>query len=101
MKVTKEHYEKLKQMFEEYEKNVPFIAQRIWWNVSQDDRVKDASMRYTWDWFWNSKAFAGTNNPQLKQKVETFLWNDDNVDYTDDHLTTAFKKILKEMGVGR
>lgn len=81
MKMTPEHYEKLKAMMMPMADRVP--GHRL--SLIADPRVKDMEMRVRWDWFWASKP----GDFVTKELYE----------YLDDrHIDTALKQIMKEIG---
>ena len=54
-------------------------------SLKSDPRVKDLNIRFAWDLFWGAK---------FKDNCR-YLYSYLN----DDHITTALKRIVKELGV--
>ena len=54
-------------------------------SLKSDPRVKDLNIRFAWDLFWGAKFKDNC------RYLYSYL--------TDDHITTALKRIVKELGV--
>jgi hypothetical protein len=91
MKVTKEHYELLKtQIYDAVKKNNQNLSHKDFvteWDKMYSDYTET---RKLWDLYWQS----GGN----KWKKIAFDGNTYGGDYKDSHITTAIKKIYKEIG---
>jgi len=88
MKISKEHYEHIKQAFQTLSVN---DNEKHWKHLKQakKDRtqyIKDIDMRFRWDCFWSRN---------LSEWVRTTLYP---IGINDDHIDTALKNIIKELG---
>lgn len=102
MKMTTEHYHAIKEKIKTSNNNIGYLLENY---VSRDPSiprikdVKDIQKRFRWDMFWNSRIkvcsemMMPTINEIMMQPHILFI----QADYTNDHIDTALKKIIKEL----
>jgi hypothetical protein len=79
MKMTNEHYNRLKTRMSNFK---PFIEKHRE-NIIKENKAQDIDKRLRWDIFYASKMHE--------------IYSYQEFDYTDNHIDTALKKIMKEI----
>lgn len=80
MKVTQDHFNRLKNLIEPLD-TPERRARYLSGDFPRADRVKDLAMRYRWDLYWE----MDWAEPELKFELS---------DYRDTHLDTALRRIV-------
>lgn len=86
MKIKDSHYNFLKEKITNIGVETILLHRKSLYN---DQRIKDLNKRVRWDCFWIA---ARTNREEL-DKLELYSY------LNDDHIDTALKKIMKEIGI--
>lgn len=89
MKIKTKHYNKLKSLIQDVvNKKTLKVVQDYKLSLKTDDRIKDLDTRFAFD-LYNATGIEGLN----------LVCNEIYKYANDDHLKTALKKIVKEIGV--
>jgi hypothetical protein len=84
MKMTSEHYAKLKELYAEQWTLIEHERREDW--LRHHTKPKDLQKRLRWDFFW--KIHSADRGP-LMQELYSYL--------DDTHIDTALKRIVKEV----
>jgi len=88
MKIKPEHYSKILAHFKRISEISDLKAYRE--KLKSDPRVQDLEKRLRWD-----ICYAGGSSTEFARLIRDEIYKYAN----DDHLDTAFKKAMKELGI--